>query len=71
MIVVNCALMQDEIIKMVESISKYNFIYSKTEGIRLFFKTDAPDLNEAAKLVKSTIKATEIGKALYLNVVAI
>lgn len=68
MIIVNCALMQDKIIQIVESIQKYNFSYVKTDGIRIYFKTSAKDLNDAAKVAKAAIKANPIGIALYLNV---
>lgn len=68
MIIVNCALMQDKIIKIVEDIEKYKFKYVKTKGIRIYFQTDAKDLNEVARYVKGVIKATPIGTALYLNV---
>lgn len=70
MIIVNCALMQDKIIQIVESIKKYNFKYVKTEGIRIYFKTNAQNLNDAAKVAKAAIKANPIGTALYLNVTA-
>ena len=73
MIVVNCALRQDDIIEIVEGTEfegKKPFKYNKKQGIQIHFDADVADAAAAAKAVKSAIKATEVGKALFFNVEA-
>ncbi len=73
MIVVNCALRQDDIIKIVEDTEfegKKAFKFNKKQGIQIHFDADVSDQAAAAKAVKSSIKATEFGKALFFNVEA-
>lgn len=69
MIIVNSALMQEEIIKLVEALDEYHYQHEKTEGIRIYFKVDTDDLEAAAKVAKRAIKSSEFGSMLYLNVV--
>ena len=71
MILVNCALRQDDIIAIVEGLEyegKKPFKFNKKQGIQLYFDADVTDKAAAAKAVRSAIKATELGKALFFNV---
>lgn len=71
MILVNCALRQDDIIAIVEGMEfegKKPFKFNKKQGIQLYFDADVTDTAAAVKAVKSGIKATELGKALFFNV---
>ncbi len=74
MIVVNCALRQDDIIGIVEGAEfegKKPFKFNKKQGIQIHFDAvDVSDEQAAAKAVKAAIKATEFGKALFFNVEA-
>nr|WP_160687870.1 hypothetical protein [Clostridium sp. C2-6-12] len=72
MIIVNCALKQEDIIKIVENIeieSKKVFKYNKRDGIRIFFECDYNDIEKACNIVKKEIFKTKLGKALFYNVV--
>lgn len=71
MIIVNCALRQDDIIGIVENIvveDKKAFKFVKKEGLKLFFDCTLADGEKAAALVKQTIKGTDLGKALFFSV---
>ncbi|OOM75142.1 hypothetical protein [Clostridium sp. BL-8] len=71
MIIVNCALRQDDIIGIVEDIAVDNekvFKFVKKEGLKLFFESTLSDAEKAASLAKQTIKGTELGKALFFSV---
>lgn len=75
MIIVNCALRQDDIIKIVESIEIENiniFKYVKREGIRIFFRCNYFLRKEkACNIAHSAISNTNLGKSLYFNVIDI
>lgn len=69
MIYIASALKQKEIIELLENIegdSSYKFIEKK--GIKLAFEVGGVDDSEAVNVVKSAIKATDFGKALYFQV---
>lgn len=71
MIIVNCALRQDDITGIVENIEVENekvFKYVKKQGLKLFFECSLSDSAKAAALVKQTIKGTELGQALFFSV---
>lgn len=68
MILINCPLKQDYIIELVEGISEFRFTLLEKKGMQLVFDTECPSDSEAVALVKSTIKATEVGKVLYFTV---
>lgn len=74
MVIVNCALKQDDIKAIVEGIEvdgNKPFTFQKKQGLKLFFESTYAEGDEAgAKFVKKTIKATEIGKALFFSVEA-
>lgn len=73
MILVNCALRQDDIISIVEDVEfegKKPFKLNKKQGIQIYFDADVEDGQAAAKAIKAAIKATELGKALFFNVTA-
>ncbi|EKQ51522.1 MULTISPECIES: hypothetical protein [unclassified Clostridium] len=72
MIVVNCPLKQDDIIKIVENIEIENkkvFKYAKKQAIKIYFESDYNNV-EACSIIKKVIKESELGKVLYFNVVA-
>lgn len=71
MIVVNCSLKQDDVVKIVENIEVENkkiFKYIKKEGIKLFFECNLEDEKNATLIAKKSIKSTEIGRVLYFGV---
>lgn len=71
MIIVNCALRQDDIVGIVENIAVDDekvFKFVKKEGLKLFFESTLSDGEKAASLAKQTIKGTELGKALFFSV---
>ncbi|WP_297424247.1 hypothetical protein [Clostridium sp.] len=73
MIIVNCALRQDDIIQIVENIEIENqkvFKYVKKEGLKIIFDSSYGDDQKAAPIVKQAIKDTPFGKALFFNVTA-
>lgn len=73
MIIVNCALRQDDIVSIVENIEvggakPYRFV--KKQGLQIHFDCDLGSDQDPAGIAKKEIKATEIGKALFFNVTA-
>lgn len=73
MIVVNCPLQQDEIVKMVENIeieNKKEFKFVKKQGMKIYFESNYSDIEKACLTIKKKIKETELGKVLYFNVVS-
>lgn len=73
MIVVNCALRQEDIIAIVEGIElegKKPFKFNKKQGIKIFFDADVADEQAVAKQIKEAIKNTDIGRTLFFNVMA-
>jgi len=72
MVIVNCALRQDDIIKIVENIeieSEKIFKYVKKQGIRIFFECNFSDIEKACSIAYRAIFNTNLGKALFYNVV--
>lgn len=73
MIVVNCPLKQDEIVKIVEGIEIENrkeFKFVKKQGMKIYFESDYRDVEKACSIIKKGIKESQLGKALYFNVVS-
>ncbi len=73
MILVNCALRQDDIINIVEGIEvdgQKPFKFKSKQGLQILFDSTYGDDTKAASFVKSQIKATEVGKALFFSVAA-
>lgn len=71
MIIVNCALRQDDVIKIVEEIEVEGekvFKFVKKEGLKLFFDCSLEDSAKAATIAKQAIKDTQLGKALFFSV---
>ncbi|GEP62906.1 hypothetical protein CBE01nite_06740 [Clostridium beijerinckii] len=71
MILINCALRQDDIINIVENIEVENekvFKFVKKEGIKILFECILSDQQNAAAIAKQSIKDTELGKVLYFGV---
>lgn len=73
MVLVNCALRQDDIIKIVEGLEvngEKPFKFKSKQGLQILFDSTYGDDTEAASFVKKSIKATEVGKALFFSVAA-
>lgn len=71
MLIVNCALRQDDIIEIVENIEIENekpFKFSKKQGLQIHFDSTSNVTNEVCALVKKVIKETPVGKTLFFNV---
>lgn len=71
MIIVNCALRQDDIVEIVENIeveSEKVFKFAKKQGLKLYFESALSDGQKAASIVKESIKNTQLGKALFFSV---
>ncbi|ABR36745.1 MULTISPECIES: hypothetical protein [Clostridium] len=71
MILINCALRQDDIINIVENIEVENekvFKFVRKEGIKILFECSLSDQQNAAAIAKQSIKDTELGKVLYFGV---
>lgn len=71
MIVVNCALKQNEIIEIVENIKVNDekpFKYKEKKGMKMYFTSKHPNSGEACTLIKSEIKKSNFGSALLFNV---
>lgn len=73
MISINVALSQDKIIDLLNSFDKESitFTFKEKKGIKLFFETNAEDLEQAAKLAKAEIKAQPWGSVLYFQAEAV
>ena len=72
MIIVNCALRQDDIIEIVENLEIENkkvFKYVNKAGIRIFFECDYEDIRKACHIAKEAIYNTRVGKVLFYEVV--
>lgn len=73
MIIVNCALRQDDIVSIVENIEVENekvFKFVKKQGLQIHFDCNISNQQEGVTVVKQAIKNTELGKALFFNVAA-
>jgi len=71
MIVVNCALRQDDIISIVENIEVENekvFKFVKKQGLQISFDCSLSAGQDVAAIAKKAIKDTEVGKALFFSV---
>ena len=69
MVIVVCPLMHDKIIEIVEGIPNTNYKFIKKEGINLYFKIESMLEEEAARIIKSALKANSISKALMFKVI--
>ena len=73
MILVNCAWRQEDIIKVIESVSldvKNVFKVIKVEGIRMFFDTSLEDV-KAISNIKEAIKKIPGYQALLIDIVPV
>ena len=68
MVIVVCPLMHDKIIEIVEGIPNTNYKFIKKEGINLYVKIESMVEEEAARIIKSALKANSISKALMFKV---
>lgn len=71
MIIVNCALRQDDVIGIVENIQVENdkvFKFLKKQGLQIYFECTLEDEQKAAAIAKQAIKDTEVGKVLFFSV---
>lgn len=56
MIIVNTPLMHEEIKEQLEANDDPSYVFKKKNGIKLYFKTDLEDQEEAAGIAKKIIK---------------
>ena len=68
MVIVVCPLMHDKIISIVEGIPSTDYHFKKKEGINLYFEVAPSSDEEAAQVIKSTLKANSISKTLMFKV---
>ena len=68
MVIVVCPLMHDKIISIVEGIPSTDYHFKKKEGINLYCEVAPSSDEEAAQVIKSTLKANSISKALMFKV---
>lgn len=72
MVLVNCPLMQQDVIREVE---KYNidnkkvFSFVRKEGIKLYFDTTVEDKWEACKVISNIIRGMRFSSAIMFHVV--
>lgn len=69
MIEISSPTQQDRIIELLTAIDKgdVTFTFKEKKGISLYFETNTDDLEEAAKIAKSAIKAEPWGTVLYFR----
>ena len=63
MIIVNCALRQDDIVTIVENIEVENekvFKFIKKQGLQIYFDCTLSDVENAGSLAKTTIRFIHI-----------
>ena len=65
MILVNSAMMQKEIIQLLE---ENGFKHTKKQGLKLFFETPTDDATNDAAMAKQLIKGSSFGAAVFFNV---
>lgn len=70
MITIQCPIKQDFIIELLDHkcYDGITFTHVSKKGVNLVFDCDSDDLETAIKVVKKTIKSTEIGSVLYFTV---
>lgn len=72
MIYISCAMKQDYIISLLEEFKgDFSYKFVEKKGIKLAFEVTTDNLELAMDTAKAAIKATEIGKVLYLQVTSI
>lgn len=72
MILVNCGAQQDDVIKILEEGNdKASFKFVKKQGIKMYFESSIEDLDLAIVEAKAMIKASEVGKALYFQILKV
>ncbi len=72
MVIVNCPLMQNDVIKVVEGIvlndtNPFKFIEKK--GMKMYFKTADVKVDEACVIIKSEMRKAPFGSLLNFYVV--
>ncbi|KZK38107.1 hypothetical protein [Lactococcus taiwanensis] len=68
MILVNSAMMQKEIIELLET---NGFKHTKKQGLKLYFETPSDDATTDAATAKQLIKNSPFGAALFFNVAVV
>lgn len=69
LIIVNTAIMQEEIIELLEGLETPDYNFVKKSGIRLYFTCDAEDLDHAAIEAKKEIKKIPNASSIFFSVV--
>lgn len=68
MIVINTALKQEEIKKVLEGITEPKFTFVKKTGLKLYFQCDSADSAAAAAVAKKALKAAPDLAMVYFNI---
>lgn len=68
MIIVNSPIMQDKIIKILETLKDPTYTFVKKDGIKIYFETSLDDKAEACKIAKKEIKKDPMGGAIMFTV---
>ena len=72
MVIVNCPLMQNDVIKVVEGISLNNanpFKFVEKKGMKIFFFFFNVNIDEACTIIKSEMRKAPFGSVLNFNVI--
>ena len=72
MIIVNCPLMQNDVIKVVEGISLNNtnpFKFVEKKGMKIFFEVANVNIDEACIIIKTEMRKAPFGSVLNFNVI--
>lgn len=73
MVIVNCSLMHNDLINVVQEIEVNNvkpFKFIEKQGMKLSFETGEVNKDEACVIVKNAIKKSPLGALLYFSVAA-
>lgn len=68
MIVINTALKQEEIKKVLEGLAEPKFTFVKKAGLKLYFDCDSADSTAAAAVAKKALKADHSLSMVYFNI---
>lgn len=68
MIIVNSPIMQDKIIKILESLEEPTYKFIKKDGIKVYFETNLEDKDEACAIAKKEIKKDPMASAIMFTV---
>lgn len=73
MIEITMAMQQENVIELLDHYEEdgVTFDYKEKKGIKLYFETNAEDIEKACKIAKAAIKAQTWGSVLYFQAVPV